>query len=375
MSRILVAHPFPDLYGADRSMQSAVCALRDEGHEVVVVVPEHGPLVQALQADGVTVEILRFPVVRRAVLRPRALPLFLLATPWHGLRLARFIRRRRADVVYVNTLTLPHWLLAAQLARRPALCHVHEAQEQLGRSRARLLIAPLLAAPLIVANSDATRRWLIAHVPRLEARTRIVRIGYRFAPAPEPPERAAGGPATIVLVGRLSSAKGQNTAIDATALLAAQGRRVVLELVGDVFRGYEAVRDQLREQAERLGVADRVVFTGFVADPTAAYLRADVVVVPSLIESFGMVAVEACAQARPVVASSIGGLPEVVVDGSTGLLIPPRDPQALAAAVATLLDDPALARRLAVAGAERVRSEFSFEHMARGICAAVEALS
>jgi glycosyltransferase involved in cell wall biosynthesis len=375
MSRIVVAHPFPDLYGADRSLQSAIAALRDEGHDVVVVIPEHGPLVQALQADGVTVEILRFPVVRRAVLRPAALPLFLLATPWHVVRLARFVRRRRADVVYVNTLTLPHWLMAARIAGRPALCHVHEAQEQLGRLQGRVLIAPLLAAALVVANSDATRRWLTAHFLRLRSRTRVVRIGYRFGPVPPPPQRPADDPARIVLVGRLNPIKGQDTAIEATALLRAQGHQVVLELVGDVFRGYEPVRDQLREQSARLGIADQVVFTGFVADPTEAYRRADVVVIPSVIESFGMVAVEACAQARPVVASSVGGLPEIVVDGTTGLLIPPRDPQALATAVATLLADPSLARRLAISGAERVRSEFGFDRMARDICAAVEALS
>ncbi len=374
MSRIVVAHPFPDLYGADRSLQSAIAALRDAGHDVVVVVPEQGPLVQALEADGVTVEIQRFPVVRRAVLRPKALPLFLVTTPWHVARLARLIRRRRADVVYVNTLTLPHWLLAARLARCPSLCHVHEAQEQLGRPQARVLIAPLLAAALIVANSDATSRWLTGHVRRLAARMRVVRIGYRFGPAPPPPDRAGDRPARLLLVGRLNPVKGQGTAIEATALLSAQGHRIVLELVGDVFRGYEPVRDQLREQAQRLEVAEQVVFTGFVADPTAAYLRADVVVVPSVIESFGMVAVEASAQARPVVASAVGGLPEIVVDGLTGLLIPPRDPQALATAVAKLLADPALARRLAVAGAERVRAEFSFERMADGITSAVEAL-
>lgn len=367
MSKILVAHPFPDLYGADRSLQSAIAAMRAAGHDVIVVVPEPGPLLTALENDGVEVVILPFPVLRRAALRPAGLPVFIGLTPLHTVRLARFIRSVGADVVYVNTVTLPHWLAAAKLARRPSLCHVHEAQEQLGRASARTLLAPLLAATAIVANSAATRRWIVGHLPGLAARTRVVRIGYRFGPAPEPPRREAGTPATILLVGRLNLLKGQVTAIDALSLLVASGHDVVLELVGDVFRGYEEVRGQLRELAARRGVSERVLFSGFVADPTDAYLRADVVVVPSVIESFGMVAVEASAQARPVVATTVGGLPEIVAAGVTGLLIPPNDALALAAAVSDLLDNPETARRFAVAGAQRVRTEFSFDQMARGI--------
>ena len=232
MSRILVAHPFPDLYGADRSLQSAIAALRAAGHHVTVIVPEPGPLVQALEADGVTVEIFGFPVVRRAVLRPANLPKFLFSTPWHLARLVRLIRAQRADVVYVNTLTLPHWLLAARWAGARAFCHVHEAQEQLGRRQSQLLIAPLLAAPLVVANSDATKRWLLHAVGRLAERTRVVHVGYRFGPAPEPPSLVAGTrPARLLLVGRLNPVKGQDTAIRATALLVAQGRDVELEVL------------------------------------------------------------------------------------------------------------------------------------------------
>lgn len=374
MSRILVAHPFPDLYGADRSVQSAIAAMRGAGHDVIVVVPEPGPLVAALEADGLAVEIHPFPVLRRAAVRPAGLPRFIGSTPWHAARLARFITSRRVDLLYVNTVTLPHWLFAARLAGCPSICHVHEAQEQLGRGSARMLLAPLLVARGIVANSDATRRWLIGHLPRLAGRMQVIRIGYRFDPIPEPPQRAAAVRARLLLVGRLSAIKGQDTAIEATALLVSRGYDVELELVGDVFRGYEDVRGQLRALAQRLGLADRVLFAGFVSDPAAAYLRADIVVVPSVIESFGMVAVEACAQARPVIASTVGGLPEIVLDGVTGLLVAPRDPAALADAVAELLGDRVKAHRFAVAGAQRVRSEFSFDRMAEAINAAIAVL-
>lgn len=363
--RILVAHPFPDLYGSDRALLNALRALGDRGYQVTVVVPEPGPLLAVLAQEGVPVDVVPFPVLRRAVLRPAQLARFVLSAPWHTARLVRLVRRRSPDVVYVNTLTLPHWLVACRLARVPMLCHVREAQEQLARNTARVLTAPLRLAPCVVANSDATRRWIVAHAPSVADRVRVVRNGYRFPTAPAP--RVRSGAARLLVVGRLNPLKGQDTAIDAAALLVGEGRDVELEIVGGVFRGYEAYADTLRSRAEQLGVGERVRLTGFLADPTAAYERADVVLMPSIVESFGNVAVEAQSLTRPVVATSVGGLREIVVDGESGLLVPPRDPRAVADAVAKLLDDPALAERLAVAGARRVREEFGFERMTRGL--------
>ena len=129
-------------------------------------------------------------------------------------------------------------------------------------------------------------------------------------------------------------------------------------LVGrDLEQGGEYQRD-LEVEAERRGVRDRVVFAGErAADDVLGEL--DVVALPSWTEGLPLVVLEAMAHARPVVATPVGGTPEVVLDGETGLLVPPRDPRALAAALQRLVDDADLRRRLGEAGKRRAVERFS----------------
>jgi glycogen(starch) synthase len=126
-----------------------------------------------------------------------------------------------------------------------------------------------------------------------------------------------------------------------------------------------------REQAARLLVGDHVTFHGFVQqDRLAPYYRnADLVVLPSRRESFGLVLAEAMAAGRPVVASRVGAIPEVVKDGVTGLLIPPEDPKACADAITSLLDNPDRMREMGRKGQERARASFTWEKVAERVSA------
>jgi glycosyltransferase involved in cell wall biosynthesis len=164
------------------------------------------------------------------------------------------------------------------------------------------------------------------------------------------------GPPTILAVARLAKDKGLDVLLEACSLLRARGLDCRLALVGE---GEEEAA--LRAQAQRLGLSASVDFLGAVApgDLAPHYLAADVVVLPSRREGLGLVLVEALFCRRPVIGTRVGGIPDVVADGQTGLLVPPDDPLALAEALARLLHDPALAARLAAAGYEHVRQHFS----------------
>lgn len=368
--RILVAHPVPGLYGADRMMLTVMQVLHDAGAEVTFVVPETGPLLPYVERAGITTRLLSFPVLRKALLRPLPLLRLAVTTPWHLYRIWRMIRLTEPDLIYVNTITLPHWLVAARLARVPAICHVREAEAGMRPALARLLLAPLRLAAVVVTNSADTGGWLSEHRPRLTDRVRVIYNGFDFGSAAA---AGPGEPGRLVVVGRLSPRKGQDVALEAMALLVAQGRDVRLHLVGDVFRGYEWYEDQLRADIVRLGLSTRVFLDGFCVDPTASYRAAEIVLVPSRLEPFGNVAVEAMALGRPVVATRVGGLPEIVDDELTGLLCPPGDPVALARTVARLLDDAGLAARLSTAGAGAVRQRFGIPRLAEDLLAATDA--
>lgn len=171
----------------------------------------------------------------------------------------------------------------------------------------------------------------------------------------------AEGP-IVGVVARLESEKGHPTLLDAwPAVLAAQPTATLL-IVGEGSR-----REELEAQARALEIAERVVFTGRREDVPAVTAALDVAVLPSYREAQGLVILEAMALGRPVVATRVGGIPEMVEDGVTGLLVPAHDSQALAAAIVRLLTDHSLADVIGRAGHDLVHDRFCVELMVSAV--------
>jgi glycosyltransferase involved in cell wall biosynthesis len=169
---------------------------------------------------------------------------------------------------------------------------------------------------------------------------------------------ALGVPAEAPLVGeiaRLCDVKGQRELIDAAAL--APGAHVVL--VGEDLEQQGAYRVLLEQQARTRGVADRVHLLGFRSDAAELLEQFDMLVLPSWIEGLPGVVLEAMAHGKPVIATPVGGTPELVEDGVTGIIVPARDPEALAEAIRTLAADRGRAQALGAAGRERAARDFS----------------
>lgn len=345
MPRALIAHPSPDVYGSDRQLVESVAGLVDAGWDVTVVLPAPGPLTGLL--GDVRVEICDFPVLRKSLVRPMALARLALRFPRDLIRLIRLVRKANPDVVYVNTVTIPIWVLAARLARRPALVHVHEAEEMSSGMVRKLLYAPLYGAHAVIANSRTTRRVILQSLPGLDERVSVVLNG---VPDPGPQPRNAVERSRIALVSRLSPRKGIDIALEAVARLRSAGRSVTLEICGTPYAGYEWFEASLRDRAARPDLAGAVIFSGYVAPISKALGRAEVLIAPSYGESFGNVAVEAMLAGRPVVASNVQGLAEIIDDSGAGLLVTAGDVDGFVAAVGRLLDDTDLAAQFAEVG-------------------------
>ncbi|GAB4084283.1 glycosyltransferase family 4 protein [Myceligenerans cantabricum] len=382
MTTVLLTHASAELYGSDLQLVETATALGEAGAQVVVALPEDGALVRELRNAGADVEIVDMPVLRKAHLTPRGIAALALHTLRAAPRMVGLVRRLRPQVVVVNTVTIPAWLGISRLAGIAPVCHVHEAEADAALPVRIGLHAPLLLARDVVVNSATARDVVVGAVPLLRRRTRIVYNGVPgpdgvsvpdAAPGPAPgptSDRSAAGtaagagddPATarLVLVGRLSPRKGTDVALEAVARLRQGGRDVRLTLCGSVFAGYEWFEEELRARAARPDLDGAVDFAGY-ADPWEWFARADVVVVPSRVEPFGNVAVQALRAQRPLVASRTQGLAEIVRDGETGLSVPPGDPAALADAVAELLDDPDRAAALAAAGRKDAAERFGVE--------------
>ena len=166
----------------------------------------------------------------------------------------------------------------------------------------------------------------------------------------------------VGVVARLEPEKGHPTLLEAWPAVLATVPDAHLLVVGEGSR-----REALEAQAAELGLQDRVVFTGRRDDVPAVTSALDVAVLPSYREAQGLSILEAMALSRPVVASAVGGIPEMIEDGRTGLLVPPHDAPALAAAITRLLTDHPLADTLGRAGHDLAYDQFCVEQMVRSV--------
>lgn len=353
--RVLLANPGADLYGSDRMLIESAEGLRADGWQVTVVLPYRGPLLSELTDRGFDVVTSGLPALRKSILNPVGLIRFMTGTLRHSLPAIRLIRRFGSDLVQVNTMVVPAWLVLARLAGRPAVCHIHEAERQLPRPVRRLLTAPVGLADRVIVNSRFTAEVLASTLVRIRSRTEVVYNGLTFGPL-APPRSELVGRVRLVFCGRLSRRKGPQTVITAVQELVDQGLDVELDLIGSVVAGHEWFETELRDLAEPLG--DRVRFLGFRPDSAELVGAADIVVVPSIgDESYGNAAVEAAAAGRPVIITDQPGMVEAVGSLPSVRTVPPDRAGDIAEAIAETIKEWESSTRAAVVSAERVRAD------------------
>ncbi len=380
--RVLVVHSSAEFYGSDKSLLDVV-RLRPQHMSMTVVLPEPGPLVSALQASGAEVLVGEVCKLQRAMLSPAGL--------WRTLRavfsLLRFLgalhRKRQFHLVYSNSVAI---LGGALFARWAGLPHVWHVREIVASSRTLTWVFRQLVRRLCVravCNSAQTRDWIADGGPAHAVRYLVVWNG--VDPSGAPVDRVAArrslgatpDEVLFVLVGRVNAWKGQGLLIEAFSSLVRRGvaglPRLRLAIVGSAYAGQEHFEVRLRDAVASSGCAAQITVAPFRDDVEAVWAAADVVVVPSVEpEPFGRVAVEAMGFARPVIAAAHGGLIEIVQDGVTGLLVPPRSAVALAGALERMAADAGLREAMGRAGRERQRTVFSLHGYVERVTAVLQ---
>ncbi|GAB4473999.1 MAG: glycosyltransferase [Anaerolineae bacterium] len=282
-------------------------------------------------------------------------------------QIVRYLRRIRPDLLHTHLIHADVFgQLAGRLAGVPlAVSSRHGANEFL-----RSLLIPRLAravtssAQRVICISDGVAQF-VREVDRFKPdRVRVIHYGIETPVSTLTREEARAalgidhqGPLAGAF-GRLIPVKGHDVLLDAFARAVARHPDARLVIVGD-----GPLRDDLQAQAERLGVGGSVYFAGWIDNAHRLMPACDLVVIPSRSEGFGLVTLEAMGCSLPVIATRVMALPEIVVDGETGLLVPPDDPAALAAALDSLLGDPARAAAYGQAGYRRLLSSFTVEKM------------
>jgi glycosyltransferase involved in cell wall biosynthesis len=345
--------------------------LADRG-PVEVIVPASGPAEEEYRAIGEVTVADYSPLTYARGLREGAR---MLRTLTRDVRFFRAeLRRRRPDVVVVVTTVLPAVLVAARLERVPAVVYAAEIYDQEWKTAPLLRLWGTLLARGTALLSDGIACCSIAVARQFPRRGRKAvtiaypPIGRDYEGGSREAARARYGlePADpcLVVVGSVSRGRGQDVAIRALPSIMRRFPAARLLVVGaphprPVDLEFDA---EIRQLALDLRVADAVVFAGPTDAMADVYAAADVVVNPArFAEPFGRVAPEALVAGRPVVASRVGGIPEVIRDGVDGLLVASERPDELAAAVIRVVADPDMAARLVSSGRRRVLEKFGLE--------------
>ncbi len=287
-----------------------------------------------------------------------------------GLEHLDWIRKFDPDIIHAHWATYPStvaWALARVLDKPFGMtCHAHDIFVN-----DHLLKEKIESARVAVTISRFNVDYLAKHAtPRARELLRVVHCGVDLSTIPF---RADGRePGLIVAVGRLDPIKGFDVLVDAIGELHREGRAVRLRIIGQ-----GPLEPELRARVARQGLESAVELVGALpqVEVRAALYRASIFALPSVVTPTGdrdgipVSLMEAMAAGTPVVSTRVSGIPELVEDGHEGLVVPERDPHALARALARLLDDPVFGDRMALAARDKVTREFDAAREARKLLA------
>jgi len=379
--RVLFASHDSGMWGAQRTLMTLLSGIDRSIFFPLLVVPYEGIMKRMVSDLGIPVFVDRMvhwipsSSVSTGRQRVRHLYKFLRSLNDRCRAIQRLIAEHRVDIVYTNTVTCVEGAIAAQRTRKPHIWHIHE---PIFRNSE---LSPLLPYRLYCSAIEFLSKSIIfpskalaREYPQFARKASIVYNGLPTSPLRDrfvaqtrvTNDLGIDTSAKIVaVVGALHQRKDHLTFLAAAENVARRVEKVVFLIVGSGFESYTTL---LRQRISDLRLDSRVRLLGsWQGDIHDLLAAVDVLVISSEQESFGLTAIEALAMETPVVATRCGGPEEILVDDETGLLVPVKDPCALADAIVRLLMDPELARRMGKKGRIHVSECFGVDRYVHGI--------
>ena len=370
-TNILFLHGSADLYGSDITLLQLVERLNKKYFNSSIVLPLYGPLVSQLEKEGGRVYVIDMPKIARQSYNLKGLISFAIKSVRSIFMLRKIIKENHISLIHSNTMAVFSGAILCRICGVRHLWHVHEIITHPALIRNLLPWLVYGTSDMVIANSYRTARWLKEVCPKIDSKTKVVLNGVdnsRFHPGIEPKsfqkDLSINSHEILVgLIGRISRLKGQKVFVEAAEVVLAQMENLRFVIVGDPPLGQEHFLRDLKNVVKGLPKASKKVqIIPFREDIEKVYAACDILIIPSTEpESFSLVAAEAMAMAKPVIASAHGNLIDIVLDGITGILVKPGDVQGLARAILRLANNKELRQRMGRNGYERQRKLFSVD--------------
>ena len=363
--------------GAERSLLDLLRYLDTREYYPIVSLPSEGNLTRELERRGVEKKIIAFHHEISRLSREdgnlwfhRFLPIvwYLLPT---AIKMARFVRERNIDMIVTNGIKC-HFIgaLVSSLTRAKLIWHVRDVVG-MGWLRRILRAMGQVFPDKIITNSDAVGSMFSGN-GRRETVYNGIDLSH-FNPEIDGfkvrAQLKVGRDTTLIgTIGHFAPLKGFEDLIEAMGEVVQQEPNITLALVGEaIYPNSHRYKQKLISLVDSIGLKDKVIFTGFRENIPELLASFDLFVLPSRSEGFGRVNLEAMAMGKPVISTIVGGIPEVVLDGVTGILVPPGDPKDLARAIMRLLHDTQLRESFGKEGRRRVEEHFTLQAHAQRI--------
>ena len=380
--KIVYLHASAELFGSDYVLLTLLKSLDRTHYDPYVILPFEGPLCGELKKADIAYELYDLPVLRRQYFTPPGFFIFSSKLIRCLFFLTRMIWEKNIDAVHTNTAAVWVGGFAAAITRRP---HYWQIMELVDRPRSvswmmRKIVGRFSTKVFCISN--AVRDFFILSNPGKEKKFQTVYHGVDRSVydhtisglALREKLGLAEGDVLVTFAGRFNGWKGQNVLAAAMPVVFERIRNVHFLFIGSCFQGQEHYERELKAQvAELIQQGCKATVLGFQSNLPEWLAATDIFVLPSTSpEPNATVTIAAMSMGLPVVGTNVGGTPESVVDGETGLLVNPNDSGSLAEAIVRLVCDPDLRRDMGEKGDQRALRMFSMENYCRKVTAAYE---
>lgn len=367
MKNVLIIHQSAELYGSDKTLLTFLKRVDRKLINPVVILPNSGPLKDVLDDLKIIVFILPVLKLYRNIFTPFGIIKFIKEYKIVATKLKELHKHYQFQTVYSNTLAV---LAGAFFSKKNKIKHVWHVHEIIQHPKLIAAIFPKLLkkyATVIICNSKATESNILYHIPALESRIKVIYNGVNDIWDSPQTEKTPSNPMVVTLVGRISRLKGHKWAINALEPLL-KTNQIKLLFVGSPVPNQEYYLEEVNALIQSKNLCNQINIIPFINNLSSIWHQTDLALMPSTeAESFGLVAAEAMLASKPVIATNLGGLKEVVKNNETGFLIPVYDNEAFLKSVTVFLENPSLIQQMGTKGRVHVLTQFSVQEFVKEV--------